>query len=287
MGLCCIGEGAALCPANIQFVNSPRSLVQEERKLKAARNPLEDGREAQPRPRPPRSCPEREDRRATVLSVPNNLLYLHGLASSPRGRKRAMLESLFAPDGLAVVAPDLNVPSFARLSFSAIVETACAAALDARPAVIVGSSLGALAALAVVSRLGEAEAPPLVLVAPALGFGERWRSKLPSGETLELFHHGEGRELPIHRKFFEEMAGVTVDDAPPQVPVSIVMGSLDESVPFAQVARIWHRWELSGRLIPGSRFHRVERGDHGLVEHPSEIERAVRERLGQSARSRA
>jgi pimeloyl-ACP methyl ester carboxylesterase len=70
-----------------------------------------------------------------------------------------------------------------------------------------------------------------------------------------------------------------VDQAPPPVPVSIVMGTRDESVPFEQVAEAWARWEASGLLPPGSRFHRVEGGDHGLIEFGDEIESAVRERL--------
>jgi uncharacterized protein len=206
------------------------------------------------------------------------LLYLHGLASSPKGRKRAILEDRLAKDGFRVIAPDLNAPSFARLDFGAIVARASDAAREARPDVIVGSSLGALVALALVER---ADGPrvPLVLVAPALAFGERWSTKLPAGDPLTLFHHGEGRDLPIHREFFEGMARVDVGDEPPPVPVSVVMGTLDESVPFAQVEEVWKSWEASGQLAPGSRFHAVEGGDHGLTAHGAEIEAAVRERL--------
>jgi len=212
------------------------------------------------------------------------LLYLHGLASSPKGRKRAILESRFAKDGYAVVAPDLNAPSFARLDFADIVSRAAAAARETRPDVIVGSSLGAVVALAVVES---ADGPrvPLVLVAPALAFGERWTTKLPEGDPLELFHHGEGRELPIHREFFLGMARVHVDDDPPPVPVSVVMGTEDESVPYEQVAEVWKRWETSGKLAPGSRFHSVAGGDHGLTEHGDAIEAAIRERLAVAPRS--
>jgi hypothetical protein len=205
-------------------------------------------------------------------------LYLHGLASSPRGRKREMLEKRFEAEGWKVVAPDLNVPSFRELSFAEMCTEAFVTCAEARPRVVVGSSLGAVVALSVSAMLGK-EGPPLVLVAPALGFGGRWKSKLAESDVLELFHHGEGRPLPIHRAFFEEMAGVHVDEAPPPVPVSIVIGTRDESVPFEQVAESWARWETSGRLVPGSRFHRVEGGDHGLVEFGDHIEAAVRERL--------
>jgi uncharacterized protein len=206
------------------------------------------------------------------------ILYLHGLASSPRGRKRAVLEDRLGPDGIEIVAPDLNVPSFRELSFEKMVLVACEACERSRPRVVVGSSLGALVSLSLSEILGPLSCP-LVLVAPALGFHERWKEKLPEGDTFDLFHHGEERLLPIHRRFFEEMALVRVDDAPPPVPVSVVMGTDDETVPYALVADAWARWEASGRLAKGSRFHRVAGGDHGLVAHGDEIESAVRERL--------
>jgi len=190
----------------------------------------------------------------------STILYLHGLASSPRGRKRAVLEDRFSPDGIEVVAPDLNVPTFRKLSFEKMVSVAREAGERSRPRVVVGSSLGAL-------------------VAAALGFRERWKEKLPGSDEFDLFHHGEERPLPIHRRFFEEMALVRVDENPPPVPVSVVMGTDDETVPYAQVAGAWARWEATGRLAKGSRFHRVAGGDHGLVAHGDEIESAVRERL--------
>ena len=209
------------------------------------------------------------------------LLYLHGLASSPKGRKRALLEARFGPEGFDVVAPDLNVPSFRELSFDEMHAEAVVAYAETKPRVVVGSSLGALVALSLADSLGR-KCAPLVLIAPALGFAERWESKLSEEETVEMFHHGEGRNLPIRRGFFEEMARVTFDAAPPPVAVSVVMGTLDETVPFAQVAARWKDWEASGRLVPLSRFHGVEGGDHGLVDFGDAIEAAVRERLGQA-----
>jgi len=211
-------------------------------------------------------------------SVPT-LLYLHGLASSPKGRKKAMLEERFGPEGFAIAAPDLNVPSFQKLSFDEMYAEAFVAFSESKPRLVIGSSLGALVALSLADTLGRG-GPPLVLIAPALGFGERWASKLPEGESFEMFHHGEGRNLPIRRRFFEEMAHVTVDTSPPPVPVSVVMGTLDESVPFAQVEARWKGWEASGRLVQGSRFHSVEGGDHSLLAHGGALEAAVLERIG-------
>jgi pimeloyl-ACP methyl ester carboxylesterase len=206
------------------------------------------------------------------------LLYLHGLASSPKGRKRAILEDRFLGEDVRVVAPDLNAPSFRELDFGAMRRRAVEAAAKSRPDVVIGSSLGALVALALAKEQG-VRAAPMVLVAPALAFAERWATKLPPGDPLMLFHHGEGKEIPIHRQFFLDMAHVDVDGEPPAAPVSVVMGTRDESVPYAQVLETWRAWEASGKLAPGSRFHTVEGGDHGLTEYGAEIEAAVRERL--------
>jgi hypothetical protein len=192
------------------------------------------------------------------------ILYLHGFASSPAGRKISALKDLLEPVGLEIVAPDLNIPSFRRLDFDSIVRLALWEAKRHAPSVIIGSSLGALAALEV-SRRGIGV--PLLLIAPAVGFGKRWIEKLPPGDPLTFFHHGEGRNLPIHRRFFEQLAALETDMLPPSVPVTVVMGSHDESVPIELVRKVWESWNESGTLAPGSRLVEVEGGDHGLVDH--------------------
>ncbi len=141
------------------------------------------------------------------------------------------------------------------------------------PAVVVGSSLGALVALAA-SRNGLRA--PLVLIAPALGFGPRWLEKLPAGDRIPFMHHGAGQVMAVHRGFFEQMVRVDADREPPEVPVTVLMGRQDESVPIESVRAVWKRWEDSGRLAPGSRFVEIEDGDHGLLDH---VDRIVEEVL--------
>ena len=196
------------------------------------------------------------------------ILYLHGFASSPGGRKISALRGLLEPRGFEIVAPDLNIPSFRRLDFDAIAHLALWEAKRHSPAVIVGSSLGALAALEA-SRRGAAA--PLLLIAPAVGFGKRWVEKLPAGDPLPFFHHGAEKELSIHRRFFEQLAALDADGRPPGNPVAVVMGDSDESVPVELVRDVWRRWERSGGLARGSRFVEIERGDHGLVDHVGTI----------------
>lgn len=201
------------------------------------------------------------------------VLYLHGFASSPAGRKIALLREALPADEFRVVAPDLNQPSFEALDFREIVSTAVRAAEADPPAVMVGSSLGALAALEA-SRRGVRA--PLVLIAPALGFGKRWTQKLAPGDPIFLFHHGQNRELPIHRKFFEEMAALNADRDAPLERVAILMGTKDESVPFGGVYEVWRRWEGSGGLKAGSSFIAIPDGDHGLVDYVGQIAGEVR-----------
>jgi uncharacterized protein len=209
------------------------------------------------------------------------VLYLHGFASSPRGRKAEALRSILEKEGLRVLAPDLNVPSFERLDFRAMSRMVTWEMKKHFPAVVVGSSLGALVALAAGRS---APTAPLVLIAPALGFGRRWVEKLPPRESLAFFHHGEGRDLTIHRRFFEDMAAANWDRDPPETPVVVIMGRSDESVPFDSVRQVWERWETSGRLREGSRFVEIPGGDHGLIDHvgriAEEILAAARQGLG-------
>ena len=80
----------------------------------------------------------------------------------------------------------------------------------------------------------------------------------------------------IHRRFFEQMASVTVDRDAPSRSVAILMGTMDESVPFEGVYETWRRWEMSGQLKKGSRFIAIPDGDHGLVEHAGLIAAEVR-----------
>ena len=201
------------------------------------------------------------------------VLYLHGFASSPAGRKIVLLREALPADEFRVIAPDLNRPSFEKLDFREIVAAAVGAAETDAPTVVVGSSLGAMVALEASQKGIRA---PLVLIAPALGFGKRWTEKLAPGDPLSFFHHGQNREVSIHRRFFEEMAKVRSDRDAPRERVTILMGVKDESVPFDGVYETWRRWEASGALKAGSRFIALPDGDHGLIAYVGQIAAEVR-----------
>ena len=182
--------------------------------------------------------------------------------------------------GIELNTPDLNVPSFEKLDFEAMVDCAGRSAGAARA--IVGSSLGAVVAIEVVRRMcggqplpavrtAEGRCPPLVLIAPGLGIADQWTAKLPPGDPIEVFNYALNQRMPIHRAFFEQMSRVDVDRHPPPVPVTIFMGRKDETIAFERVAAVWKRWQASGELIAGSKFIEIPEGDHGLTAHVAEI----------------
>ena len=201
-----------------------------------------------------------------------SVLYFHGFASSPASAKITALRPLLEARGIAIDAPDLNVPSFERLDFEAMVELALRAADATPPRALVGSSLGAQIALAASQR---GLAVPLVLIAPAIGQGERWRRQMPAQDPVTVFNYARNADADIHRAFFAQMIDRDASDDPPPSRVTVLMGREDETVSFEHVERLWRAWEASGRLAPGSRFVAIDGGDHGLVAHTNLIEEAI------------
>ncbi len=204
-----------------------------------------------------------------------SVLYFHGFASSPASAKITALRPLLEPYGVELNAPDLNVPSFEQLDFDAVVAHAVDTARTTPPRAMVGSSLGALVALATARRGVHV---PMVLIAPAFGVARRWQTKIPDGDPVMTFNYARKAEAPIHRHFFEQMTRLHVDDDPPPVRVAVIMGRKDETVPFDIVEETWRNWERAG-VVPGSRFIVLEQGDHSLVADAETIRDAIREAL--------
>ncbi|HUO85723.1 MAG TPA: YqiA/YcfP family alpha/beta fold hydrolase, partial [Thermoanaerobaculia bacterium] len=197
-----------------------------------------------------------------------SVLYLHGFASSPGGIKVDRLRGRLEPAGIEIHAPDLNVPSFEKLSFEAMSDLALREGQRYGVAVIVGSSLGSLVALETVRR---GLRRPLILIAPAIGVADLWLSWIGDADPVTVHHHGRDADANIHRAFFESVARLDVDRDPPPVPVTVIMGTADESIPFDRVQDLWKRWERSGRLVPGSRMIEISDGDHRLLDHLDRI----------------
>jgi len=182
------------------------------------------------------------------------VLYFHGFASSPASAKIGELRPLLSPHDIELITPDLNVPSFEKLDWDAVVAHASSVAKEVKPVAVVGSSMGALVALAIDVDV------PMVLIAPAFGIARRWKERMPDTDPIMVFNHARGENAPIHRAFFEQVA-VLRDPDPPSNRVTVIMGTHDETVPFRFVQQVWDAWKLG----PPSRFLVIENGDHGLV----------------------
>jgi len=112
-----------------------------------------------------------------------------------------------------------------------------------------------------------------VLIAPGLGVGKRWGSRIPPGDPVYVFNYEANGQAAIHRAFFEQMKNVEPEAAAPAAPVVVIMGRHDETVPFELVRSVWDGWE---GLLPGSRFIEIADGDHSLVNHVDVIAREIR-----------
>jgi predicted esterase YcpF (UPF0227 family) len=208
------------------------------------------------------------------MTIP--VLYFHGFASSPGSAKVGLLRERLEPEGFRFTVPDMNVPSFETLDWEAMVEHAVREGERISPRLIAGSSLGSLMTLEVVRRGISA---PIVMIAPALGVAQRWSETLPDEDPVRVYNHARDAEVAIHRRFFEQMAELEIDRDPPPVPVTALMGTEDESIPFELVKERWEAWERSG-LVTGSRLIEIPGGDHGLTGHVDRIAEVMRRSIG-------
>lgn len=182
--------------------------------------------------------------------------YLHGFASGPLSRKGQHLRARFEAAGLPFGTPDLNAPSFEKLSLHAMLErldALDAAEGDEEGWAFVGSSLGGWLA-ARWAELHPERVPRLLLLCPAFDIASRWPSILGEG-ALErwragslMLPDGSGTPRPLHYRFYEES---TEEPAFPGVPcpTRIIHGTRDDRVP-----------------IESSRRYAEERADVELIE---------------------
>ena len=65
----------------------------------------------------------------------------------------------------------------------------------------------------------------------------------------------------------------------PPVPVVVIMGRKDETVPFALVEETWRSWKSAG-LAAGSEFIELAECDHSLVSEADLITTQIRRVAG-------
>jgi len=177
-----------------------------------------------------------------VTRSPSLVLYLHGFASSPQSRKAVGFAAHAEAQGHTVQRLDCRQPSMERLSLEAIVSHAQGAlAAAGRPAWVVGSSLGGLAALHLALR--ESRVLGLLLLAPAFGLVPRWRERLGPDAwetwqrtgTISVDDHARGAPSNVHHAFISEVEAMEAarGGALATVRTTIVHGTRDDVVPVA------------------------------------------------------
>lgn len=204
--------------------------------------------------------------------------YFHGFRSSPSARKGLHLRDALGPR-IELVLPDLNQPSFAKLSVGAML-----AHLDrlheeeGRPAWrVVGSSLGGWLA-ARWAELHPERVDRLVLLCPAFDLARRWPEMMSPGDFERWRREGEmetedasGAPARLHFAFYEE-ASAQVQWPRVHCPVTVVHGVRDETVPIAS-SRRWVPEQPDATLIEVD-------DTHDLLGSLDVVERAVRDTFG-------
>lgn len=196
--------------------------------------------------------------------------YLHGFASSAQSYKGVALKERLAPQGIDLWLPDLNRPSFARLSHAAML-----AHLDEMdrlgdaPWRFIGSSLGGWLA-ARWAEMRPHRVDKLVLLCPGFNLAARW--PLLFGQDVITKWREQGTMMvpdatkqptPLHYGFFEESQRQVAIPEPRQ-PTLIIHGRRDEVVPFESSEK-FSKPRVNVKLVAVD-------DDHGLANSIDTIE---------------
>lgn len=178
--------------------------------------------------------------------------YLHGFASSPQARKGQALRSYYAEQGLELHTPNLNAPSFAKLTYTGMLDALDQfdRELDTRDSVepgstrwrFVGSSMGGYLA-ARWATLHPERVNRLILLCPAFDFAERWPQILGQDNFERWREQGSfalpdatGTPVDVHFGLVED---ARTHPARPTVscPTTIIHGTQDSVVPIESSRR--------------------------------------------------
>jgi pimeloyl-ACP methyl ester carboxylesterase len=169
--------------------------------------------------------------------APSNVMYLHGWASGPGSAKGKVLAAALAARGVELCIPDLNRPSFERLTYSgALAAVTEAAASRAGRWDIVGSSMGGYLA-ARWAELHPERVNRLVLLCPGFDLLERLPLVFREERLYERWER-EGFFAPggnYSRISFDFVADARRHPARPQLrhPTLIVHGTEDGVIPVS------------------------------------------------------
>lgn len=173
-----------------------------------------------------------------------NVIFLHGFASSGKGKKGDFLGGRFKEHPEVTFKAFEFTPTpkdFEYMTITGMIGRLRQYVVDhsLEPFLMVGSSFGALVGMNYAHRFGGIDRS--VLLAPALSYSlsagsaeadEAWRNK----GVEQVFHYGFNRSLPLRYEL--EIDGRLYAEAPPPSgPVTIVHGTGDKVVPVESSRR--------------------------------------------------
>lgn len=195
-----------------------------------------------------------------------HVFYLHGFASSAKSSKAAFFASKLAEHGIELHTPDFNEPDFSTLTVTRMVAQVANAidGLPAGPVALIGSSLGAF--VAVQSALKHPDRiDRLILLAPALDFagnrlrdfGDRTVEAWQRTDTINVFHYGYGRMMPLHYGLYTDACRYDCLAADLAMPIQVFQGRRDMAV-NPEMVELW-----AGKR-PSVELHMLD-DDHQLL----------------------
>jgi pimeloyl-ACP methyl ester carboxylesterase len=164
------------------------------------------------------------------------IVYLHGFASSPQSGKAQFFRRKFEERGIEIAIPALDQGDFEHMTISGMLDLVDAA-VEGRPCLMMGSSLGGFVAGLYAARNPE-WVERLVLLAPALEFAKKWQERFRGHELEEwkrqgsknFFHYGYKRQERLAYGFVEDALRFEGEPNFGQ-PALILHGTQDDVVP--------------------------------------------------------
>lgn len=211
-----------------------------------------------------------------------HILYLHGFASSPGSKKANFFRPYFEERGATYSVPDLNVPSFEKLSFTGILAKVAEtiAAIEDEDIYLIGSSLGGLTTLHFCDQYRDKEAArikKISLLAPAFDFaenrkndeGEQWYQAWRTAGEMPFFNYAQNKEVGVHFAFVEDVLKYDSWAAQVDIPMLIYHGQRDDVVHYQQSVRFAKNNEQVTLHILDSDHQLLDQTEHilqGMLE---------------------
>lgn len=167
------------------------------------------------------------------------VVYLHGFASSPQSSKARFFAERFAAHGVDIQVPQLDEGNFEALTITGqlgVIDRA----VNGRPVILMGSSLGGYLAALYAARNPQVER--LILLAPALQFPARWRNRFSAAELaqwkrdggMKFYHYAFKAECKLGYQFVED--ALKYEEEPSFRQPALVLHGIHDTVVAAEVS---------------------------------------------------